>query len=78
MKKQGISAGLKHPQYGPWLEYYTSVDAEKYKTIFDEIINRYGKDVSDEKKRRIKKIIIRASQYDYSCLEMGWNKTAWL
>ncbi len=71
LKNQGIDKGLMHPQYGPWLKYYTSYDADEYRKIMAGIIDELEDAVSDEKNERMKNIMTAASQYDYMCLEMG-------
>ena len=68
-----IPGAITHPFYGEWIQSYVS---DSYAAIVQEnidLVNLYGKDISEETYRHLEDIFIRCSCYEGQFWEMSWN-----
>ena len=68
-----IPGAADHPFYGEWVRSYVSDD---YQAIVQEnldLVNEYGRDITEERYNQLEDIFIRCSRYEGQFWEMSWK-----
>jgi thiaminase/transcriptional activator TenA len=72
-----IERGSPHPVYRRWIESYRSEEFERGVRAVLELVDRVGAGLGEDDRRRMRRIVLAASRYEWMFWDAAWRLEGW-